>query len=144
MSLAALYNVVLALCCLYAACFGGRTGISGAILFVSASKLTAMAGWFPVSNFTVSSNILIIDASLLFALFLLASKSNRYWPIWALGLQLITVLTHLSAWLAPAVLTKIHHALVSFWSLPILFIMVAGTALDRQYDLKTKREAHFT
>jgi hypothetical protein len=61
-------------------------------------------------------------------------NSNRFWPIWALGFQTVAVATHLATIWVPDIVPKAYQALLSFWSIPILWVMVAGTRKDQKYE----------
>jgi len=60
----------------------------------------------------------------------LACNSGRYWPIWATGFQIVAVATHFASLWIPDIVPIAYQALLSFWSIPILGVMVAGTWLD--------------
>jgi hypothetical protein len=75
----------------------------------------------------------------LLALLILALMSNRFWPIWALAFQTVAVATHLATLSIPDVVPKSFQALLSFWTIPILWVMVAGTHKDLQYELGAGR-----
>ena len=70
------------------------------------------------------------DLACLLALAFLACISSRYWPIWATGFQIVAVATHIATFWIPDVVPAAYQALLSFWSMPILGVMVAGTRLD--------------
>lgn len=128
------YLVLLAISCGYASIFGGRTGKAGAAIFVAASFLTLFAATRDPSFLTASVGVLLVDITCLLALLLLAMNSNRHWPIWAMGFQIAAVISHIGTVLAPGILPKAYYALITFWSIPILVVMVAGTTLDRSHE----------
>jgi hypothetical protein len=114
----------------YAIAFGGRTGILGAGIFIAASVFTILADRAGLTWDGMNVGIVFVDAFCWLALLWLALHSGRYWPIWAAGLQLAAFLTHLSRLLAPDIAPRAYDALVAFWSLPILAIMLIGIRKD--------------
>jgi hypothetical protein len=131
------FVILLILCAGYACVFGGRTGRTGSLIFLSATLLSYFATFAnPLWDSTIYL-LFVVDLGCLIALAGLAVKSNRYWPIWACGFQLVAVTTHISTMLAPDIVPRAYQAIVSFWSLPILTVMVLGTAFDHQQDLQS-------
>ncbi len=136
--LLAFYSALL-LCAVYASVNGGRTGKAGSAIFVVASVLTVAAARMHPNWAGTSLGLFAVDAGCLLALLILALASNRFWPIWALGFQIVAVATHLATLSIPDVVPKSFQALLSFWAIPILWVMVAGTHKDMQYELGTGR-----
>jgi hypothetical protein len=124
----------LTLCVAYASFFGGRTGKAGAGIFVAATILSYYAAMIDPTWASTSYALFAVDGLCLLALATLAANTNRFWPIWAAGFQIAAVATHLATIWAPGLLPKAYQALLSFWSIPILWVMVAGTWKDRRYQ----------
>ncbi|NJM50854.1 MAG: hypothetical protein HC843_08205 [Sphingomonadales bacterium] len=59
-------------------------------------------------------------------------RINRGWLIWCAGLQLAALITHFATVVAPDFSPVVYQALIEFWSIPILLVMVAGIMLDRR------------
>jgi hypothetical protein len=118
------------LCLAYAARFGGRTGRAGAVIFAAATFFTALGAAARPDWAGTSYAVFATDAACLIALILLACNSGRYWPIWATGFQIVAVATHFASLWIPDIVPIAYQALLSFWSIPILGVMVAGTWLD--------------
>lgn len=136
--LLAFYSALL-LCVAYASVNGGRTGKAGSAIFIVASVLSEAAVRMNPSWAGTSLGLFAVDAGCLIALVMLALASNRLWPIWALGFQSVAVATHIATLSIPDVVPKSFHALLSFWAIPILWVMVTGTHKDRQYELSIGR-----
>jgi hypothetical protein len=115
---------------------GGRTGRAGAIIFFTASALSAWATTINPNWQGTAYAMLMVDVLCLFALIGLALLSSRYWPIWALGLQSVSVATHVATMIDANIMPGIYDSMSGFWSIPILTIMVAGTMLDRSAKRK--------
>ncbi len=124
----------LVLCTLYASINGGRTGRAGAAIFIVATILSAAAATMNPSWATTSYGLFVVDGGCLIALIALAMNSSRYWPIWAMGFQTVAVATHMATFWLPELVPKSYQALLSFWAIPILWVMVMGTRKDRQYE----------
>ncbi|MEP7350984.1 MAG: hypothetical protein ABI668_13685 [Sphingorhabdus sp.] len=134
-----LFNFTLLMCAIYASIFGGRTGRGGSIIFIAATILTIVAfNANPTWNDT-SYGVFAVDLGCLAALVFLATRSTRYWPIWAVGFQTVAVATHLATIFAEDTVPNAYRALLSFWGIPILVVMVAGTCRDHQYELAIQR-----
>jgi hypothetical protein len=132
--LQAVFIGALLLCVGYASAFGGRTGRTGSFIFIAATILTALGTLWNPTWASTSYAVFAVDSGCLLALAALAMHSNRFWPIWAVGFQTIAVATHIATIWMPDIVPKAYQALLSFWSIPILWVMVAGTRKDRKYE----------
>lgn len=128
------FTMALILCVGYASINGGRTGKAGACIFLAATALSVAAAARNPSWASTSYGLFAVDTGCLFALILLAMSSNRFWPIWALGFQTVAVATHIATMWIPDLVPASYQALLSFWAIPILWVMVTGTRKDRQYE----------
>lgn len=131
------YAFLLVLCLTYGSIAGGKTGRAGSAIFGTASILTAAGAMLNPGWTSTSYAVFAVDALCLFALFGLALTSSRFWPIWALGFQIVAVGTHAATIWIPDIVPKAYQALLSFWSLPILCVMVAGTRRDLISEKRT-------
>jgi hypothetical protein len=138
--LLAFYSALL-LCAAYASVNGGRTGKIGSAIFILATILSAAAVQMNPNWAGTSLGLFAVDAGCLLALLILALMSNRFWPIWALGFQIVAVATHLATLSIPDVVPKSFQALLSFWAIPILWVMVVGTHKDLQNKLGLERRS---
>jgi hypothetical protein len=129
-----LFWTLLLLCCTFAATAGKLAGRIGALMILTASCATSLVyQWSSWSN--VHIPILTIDVLLLAGLYILALRSNAYWPIWAAGFHLISVAAHVATMLVPEYRVSIYWSFGSIWSLFVLMAMVVGIALDRGRDI---------
>jgi hypothetical protein len=128
------FITALIMCVGYAGIFGGRTGRAGSAIFVAATALTAAGAMLNPTWASTSYAVFAVDSGCLFLLAALAMTSNRFWPIWAVGFQLVAVATHIATLWIPDIVPKAYQAILSFWSIPILWVMVAGTRMDRRYE----------
>jgi hypothetical protein len=138
--LLAFYSALL-LCVAYASVNGGRTGKAGSAIFILATVLSEVAVRMTPNWAGSSLELFAVDGGCLLALVILALISNRFWPIWALGFQTAAVATHLATLSIPDVVPKSFHAMLSFWAIPILWVMVVGTHKDLQNKLGLERRS---
>lgn len=122
--------MLLALSSIYAALAGGTTGRIGAALSVGATMAT-LATQYSGRWSQTHWPVLLIDMFLLVALYGLALKSRAYWPIWATGFHLITVLGHAATFIAPGFSSSIYYYFNGMWAIFVQMAMVWGIALDR-------------
>ena len=128
------YVLALILCAGYASIMGGRTGRTGSAIFLAATGLTALATLYDPARDGTFYAVFVVDGACLLALAILAIHSTRFWPIWAVGFQTVAVATHLATIWVPDLVPKAYQALLAFWSIPILWVMVAGTRKDWVYQ----------
>ncbi len=128
------FALALLLCVIYGSSAGGRTGKAGSAIFMLAAFMSAGAAMLNPEWSSTSYAVFAVDGLCLIALAVLAVRSNRFWPIWATGFQIVAVATHLATTWMPDIMPKAYQAILSFWSIPILWVMVAGTRKDRRYE----------
>jgi hypothetical protein len=122
--------MLLALCSMYAAVVGGTTGRIGAALNVGATVATLFAqDAMPWTQTHIP--VLIVDVLLMCALFVLAMKTQVYWPIWAAGFHLITVTGHAATFIAPDFRSSLYYYFNGMWAIFVQMAMVWGITLDR-------------
>lgn len=131
----------LLLCAAYASMLGGQTGRGGSAIFVAATAFTILASNVDPTWTSTSYAVFAVDVGCLFALVTLALNSTRFWPIWAVGFQTVAVATHVATIWMPEIVPKAYQALLSFWSIPILWAMVAGTRKDWNYEKANRQRS---
>lgn len=127
----ALYWVLALVCCGFAAAAGGRSGRIGALMIMTASVASAAGARFGTWGET-HLPVMAIDLILLAGFYWLALKSDSYWPIWATGFHLLSVISHLAMFISDSVRQILYFSFGAFWSLPVLLAMVIGIARDRR------------
>ena len=118
--------------CGYAAAAGGKDGRCAVILLLLASVLTIPAARLGHAWARTEIGVMSVDVLLLLGLYALMLRSQRYFPIWMVGFQLASVVTHLSTVLAPDFAPRVYRGLESVWALPITISLVVGIYLDRR------------
>jgi len=99
-----------------------------AALVLIAATLLSFFGESPLKHRYVGIEItdLVVDNGVLLALVAIALVSDRFWPLWAAGLQLVDSMSHLMKAIDVDLLPKVYGAAERFWSFPILFIPLVG------------------
>lgn len=134
-----IFNLVLLCCAIYASVVGGKTGIGGSIIFITATVLTITANRIDPHWHDTAYGIFAVDVVCVTALAVVALKSDRFWPIWALGFQIGAVATHIATVWMPDIIPRAYQALATVWSIPILWVMVEGTRRDRRYETRMRK-----
>jgi hypothetical protein len=123
-----IFYLILAFCCLYAAIRGGTPEQIGAAIFAGAAVLTTAALSAPSARWgTVEVGAFAVDIAMLVALFALALRAERLWPLWVTALQLIGTAGHAVHFAIPEVIREAYAFVMAFWSYPMLFLLVLGT-----------------
>lgn len=128
------FGILWIACCIYAFWRGGWEGRWTGALFFVAALLSPLAGAYARQFGMKNIGLLSVDAGLLFALCLIAARTNRYWPLWLVGLHSLSVCAELVALIDGRPLAGPYEALQAFWSIPVLSIMAYGVLLDRRAD----------
>lgn len=123
-----IFFVLLLLCCVYSAWFGGkdaRLAVGMMVIAVFATRAVTLA-------FTVRWPLMIVDTGLFAGLLAISLKSQRYWPLWVTGLHGVTVASHIATLLGPPIPYPVYHGIIAVWSIPVLVVMTLGVMLDQK------------
>jgi len=126
------YTVVLAACA-FSVMVGGDCERWGSIIFSTAAVSTSISSWSTTWSRT-DWPMAGVDLLCFLALYGLAVRSERYWPIWAAGFQLVAVTTHVAVFL-DAPLPHVYRAMETIWGIPAIGAMVIGVIADRRAGL---------
>lgn len=125
-----LFWLLMFTCCFYAAAAGGRDGKWATAIIILASILTVPATFLAQWGRT-QTPVMVVDMSVLAAMYILTLKSRAYWPIWMTAFQLVSVTTHFATLVSPSFTPLIYQGMESMWAIPGLLSMVIGISLDR-------------
>lgn len=122
------FLTLMVVCCGYALLRGGTPERIAAGLQVGAYALTlAMRRIVDLTDFrAVSVGAASVDAALLVALFLLAWRSTRYWPLWITGWQTAVMVAHFAKLLDPAMRSSGYALQTQLWAYPMLIATAIG------------------
>lgn len=122
-----LFNLLLFGACGYALIRGRTDARVVAAVFLAGTFATyAVRSPLGGSYSSVESGILLVDVVAFLGFTYVALISDRFWPLWVSGLQLTTMLGHLSKALQSDLLPLAYAAALRFWSYPILIILAVG------------------
>jgi hypothetical protein len=123
-------------CCSFALRFGGREARTLVAAYIIGCLATIAAHHLQHGWSHGSLPALIVDGVLFLALWRIALGSDRWYPIWFAGFQLVGVVTHLAAFLVPGFAYKAYFLLQSFWAVPMMLVLVIGPELDRRVGVR--------
>lgn len=104
--------------------------LTAAALFASA----VASALFQTSDFwQPESGILMIDLALLSYLIVLALQSDRFWPLYAAGFQVVGTLIHVARFADAGVWHSAYATAQVFWSYPVMAALMAGTWFEARY-----------
>ena len=89
----------------------------------------------------VELGVLAVDLMVLGGFLAVALRSYRFWPLWVTGLQLTTILGHILKGLDTALIPQAYGAALTFWSYPILAILLIGTWRSHQRSRRDHRDS---
>lgn len=117
---------------------GGRPERFAAGVAVVASILSAVLAVNTWQSLELQS--FSIDLAALFGFWFVAITSNRFWPYWVTGCQIVTVLVHLQA----VVTVPLHWAygmLSIYLSIPIVLIIGGASVLRHSRQRRIRKVA---
>ena len=126
--LAYAFNGALLAICGFALWRGGRPERIGAIsnliasLLTDAARLAFPAAWAP-AHYLVT----IIDLAVLATFFWLATRSNRFWPIWAFGFALANIVISIAGVMLPRTPLFAYHTGLGIYAYLALAALAIGT-----------------
>ena len=122
-----LFWLLLIVSCGYALWRGRKYERLAALVFVAATILSILGSSpVPMRYVGIATGDLIVDTAVLLALLAIALASDRFWPLWAAGLQLVDSMSHLMKAIDADLVPAVYGAAERFWSYPILLILLIG------------------
>ncbi len=131
------FNILQALVSGYALWRGGAPERWAGVLLA----LAAAATYFSYTSFevrfrSVEAGVLVVDLALTTALWLLALRSNRIWPMFITALQFASTLVHISKAVDLGMSPWAYHFLLKLSGYPILLALLVGTI---RHDARRRR-----
>ncbi len=102
---------------------------AAALLAAAFSSPLVEAGAFAVPEV----GVLVVDSALLAFLIGLSLVSDRFWPMWAAGFQIVGTLTHLARFVDVSIWPKAYMTAEAFWAYPVLAALGIGTWLEARF-----------
>ena len=135
LALRILYIVVMVASCLFAIKHGGRAERYGVAIVIVASFLTLVVEQPTFFDWRYArGGLLAVDVGVLIAIFTLAQRSDRFWPIWATAFHLIAVTTHLVIAWQPHLVLQAYAIAQGFWAYPVMVSMAIGAESHRRRE----------
>jgi len=107
---------------------GGREERIAATAIIAATLGTPLAQQQAFVG--IEAGILLVDSLLLMVLGWLALTSRSFWPLWAAGFQLGSLVVHMTAGWAPHILPAAYAETLVIWSYPVLGALLVGSWLE--------------
>jgi len=134
-----LFWLLLHVSCGYALWRGRKYERIAALVFIAATFLSILAHPLHRSYAAIQISDLVVDSGVLIAVIAIALVSDRFWPLWIAGLQLVDSMSHLMKAVDADLLPSVYGAAERFWSYPILLILFIG-AWRQQHRPKSASE----
>jgi hypothetical protein len=135
-----LFWLLLVVSCGYALWRGRKYERIAALVFVTATILSFLGHSAHRRYVEIEASDLIVDTAVLFTVVAIALVSDRFWPLWVAGLQLVDSMAHLMKAIDANLLPTVYGAAERFWSYPILLILFIG-AWRQQHRPESAPEA---
>lgn len=102
---------------------GGALERWAAYTALIASVLTTVLTPFPTWT-DIETNIFIIDLLVLASFWFISMKTQRFWPYWITGWQLIAIFGHIQKLMFSEILARPYSLLSIYISYPILLLII--------------------
>jgi hypothetical protein len=123
-----IFWAILLLTCGYALIRGGKYERLAAGLFLTASILSAIDHLtLGVRYQNLDIGEAVVDSAVLVSVVAIALLSDRFWPLWVAGLQVVDSTAHLLKIMSGDLPLWAYAVAERFWSYPILLILFFGT-----------------
>lgn len=134
-----LFWLLLLVSCGYALWRGRKYERIAALVFVTATIVSILAH-SPLRGRYVGIEIsdVIVDTAVLFAIVAIALVSDRFWPLWAAGLQLVDSMSHVLKAIDADLIPQAYGAAERFWSYPILLVLLIGAWRQHRRNCEQK------
>ncbi|WP_188449565.1 hypothetical protein [Sphingomonas psychrolutea] len=111
---------------------GGAAERTAALLQLIALVVSRVLGWLSPNNYgAVLIQLWAVDTGLLIALYVLAFRANRFWPLWLVGLQTQSVIVHLLKLIDLHLLPVGYFAVVNLTAWPMITLTAIASVRHR-------------
>jgi len=133
MLIALLFWILCLAACGYAILLGGWEGKVVTVI-VLVSTIATVVALRPLDThwYTTNHLMMAVDVTTFLALFLVAARSRRWWPVWFAAFQLNTLAAHVATMLSPSFSALVYRGYEGLWAIPCLLAMIFGIYLDRE------------
>jgi hypothetical protein len=134
-----IFWLLLVASCGYAFWRGRKYERIAALVFAIATILSFVGHSPHLRYVEMEVSDLFVDTAVLVAVIAIALASDRFWPLWVAGLQLVDSMSHLMKAVDADLLPAVYGAAERFWSYPILMILLIGAWRQDQRSRKEQR-----
>jgi hypothetical protein len=124
--------------CGYAFWRGRKYERIAALVFVTATVLSILGHSPHLRYVEIELTDVVVDTAVLFAVLAIALVSDRFWPLWVAGLQLVGSVSHVLKAVQPDLLPHAYGAAERFWSYPILVVLFIGAWRQHQRRMRER------
>jgi hypothetical protein len=124
--------------CGYALWRGRKYERIAALVFVTATVLSILGHSPHLRYVEIELTDVVVDTAVLFAVLAIALVSDRFWPLWVAGLQLVGSVSHVLKAVQPDLLPHAYGAAERFWSYPILVVLFIGAWRQHQRRMRER------
>lgn len=122
-----IFWTILLLTCGYALVRGSKYERIAAVVFLTATVVSVANHLsLHVRYQSIDVGEVVVDSAVLISVVAIALVSDRFWPLWVAGLQLIDSMAHIFKAIAVELPAWGYAIAERFWSYPILVILFIG------------------
>lgn len=137
-----IFWTILLICCGYALLRGRKYERLAAVLFLAATVLSVVAHMYLRAGYSVmNAGEVAVDTTVLVALIAIALVSDRFWPLWAAGFQLVGSMAHVLKMIDVTFAPWGYAVAARFWSYPILLVLFIGVWRQHRRSLAASETA---
>lgn len=127
------YYIVLLITVAVAICRGGQLERWAAYTALVASLCTTLLEPAPAWTH-VEVDIFVIDVAVVLIFWMIALKTQRFWPYWITGWQLISIFGHIQKLMFSEILAQPYALLSMYISYPILLVILYASSSARKME----------
>lgn len=136
-----IFWAILLICCGYALLRGRKDERLAAAVFIAATATSVMGHLVTdVRYYSLDISDVVIDSLVLVALVAIALTSDRFWPLWAAGFQLVGSMAHVLKMVDVTFAPWGYAVAARFWSYPILLVLFIGAWRQHQRSLQEQHQ----
>lgn len=137
-----IFWTILLICCGYALLRGRKYERLAAVLFLAASVLSFLTHMYFRAGYSVMNvGEVAVDTTVLVALVAIALASDRFWPLWAAGFQLVGSMAHMLKMIDVTFAPWGYAVAARFWSYPIPLVLFIGVWRQHRRSIAAREPA---
>lgn len=133
-AIASLFWLILLCNLLVAFAFGSRFERSFATMLLAASVVGFVFSPLLLAREWIDDFNRCVDILILIVIVFAALRTDRHWPLWFAGIQMLTVISDVLAWTEFGLRYRFLANLSAMWALPAMITMTWGILLDWRRD----------